>query len=269
MEVIAGFALCLALALTVYALFASVTGTIRKNDRLIYSSYRAVAATWLAVTVAIGILLYSLFIDDFHLAYVAAHSNRALPWFYKITSLWSGQEGSLLFWSWLLAGYATVAVCTHEGKASLHDAPRCGDLGRGASVLPHHERIRRQRVPHVRDEPGRADGGEGPSMARPEPAAAILDDGDPSADAVPRLRRLHGAVRLRDGIADHQAARRRVDSHDSPLDHRHLDVPEYRHSSRARAGPTLCSAGAATGDGTRWRTLRCCRGSPLPLFCTP
>ena len=116
MEVIAGFALCLALALTVYALAASITGVVRKNDRLIYSSYRAVVAVWVAVTVAIGILLYSLFNDDFYLAYVAAHSNRALPWFYKITSLWSGQEGSLLFWSWLLAGYAMVAVWSNREK---------------------------------------------------------------------------------------------------------------------------------------------------------
>ena len=116
MEVIAGFALCLALVLTVYAFAASVTGVLRKNDRLIYSSYRAVAAVWLAVSVAIGILMYSLFIDDFHISYVAAHSNRALPWFYKITSLWSGQEGSLLFWSWLLAGYAMVAVWMNREK---------------------------------------------------------------------------------------------------------------------------------------------------------
>src|ERR1051325_4609322 len=116
MEVIAGFALCLALVLTVYAFAASVTGVLRKNDRLIYSSYRAVAAVWLAARVHIGILMDSLFIDDSHISYVAAHSNRALPWFYKITSLWSGQEGSLLFWSWLLAGYAMVAVWMNREK---------------------------------------------------------------------------------------------------------------------------------------------------------
>jgi cytochrome c-type biogenesis protein CcmF len=116
MEIIAGFSLCLALALTLYALAASVLGIVKKKDRLIYSSYRAVLAVWVAVSVSIGILLYSLFNDDFYISYVGEHSNRALPWFYKITSLWAGQQGSLLFWSWLLAGYAAVAVWTNREK---------------------------------------------------------------------------------------------------------------------------------------------------------
>src|SRR3990172_5012023 len=116
MEIIAGFSLCLALALTVYALAASILGVVKQKDRLIYSSYRAVVAVWVAVSVSIGILLFSLFNDDFYISYVAAHSNRTLPWFYKITSLWAGQEGSLLFWSWLLSGYAAVAVWTNREK---------------------------------------------------------------------------------------------------------------------------------------------------------
>jgi cytochrome c-type biogenesis protein CcmF len=116
MEIIAGFSLCLALALTIYALAASLIGVTREKDRLIYSSYRAVVAVWVAVSISIGILLYSFFNDTFYISYVAAHSNRALPWFYKITSLWAGQEGSLLFWSWLLSGYAAIAVWTNREK---------------------------------------------------------------------------------------------------------------------------------------------------------
>ena len=59
MEIIAGFSLCLALALTVYAFAAAVIGVARDKDRLIYSSYRAVAGVWLAVSIAIGILRIS------------------------------------------------------------------------------------------------------------------------------------------------------------------------------------------------------------------
>ena len=33
------------------------------------------------------------------MAYVVEHSNRTLPTFFKIAAIWSGQEGSLLFWS--------------------------------------------------------------------------------------------------------------------------------------------------------------------------
>ena len=35
-----------------------------------------------------------------------------------------------------------------------------------------------------------------------------------------------------------------------------------------RTGLTPCSAGAVTGAGTRWKTLRSCPGSPVPPFCT-
>ena len=110
MENIASFALLLAFVLVVYAIVASVAGVLLRKERLQYSAYRATAAIWGLVTVATGCLVYALLTDDFRLASVAGHTNRALPWFYKITALWSGQEGSLLFWSWLLASYSMVAV---------------------------------------------------------------------------------------------------------------------------------------------------------------
>src|SRR3989338_8995709 len=110
MENIASFALLLAFVLSLYAFGASFLGILRDKPRLQYSSYRAVAAVWGLVTVSLGCLSYALLTDDFRISYVAAHSNRALPWFYKITALWSGQEGSLLFWSWLLASNGLAAV---------------------------------------------------------------------------------------------------------------------------------------------------------------
>ena len=46
------------------------------------------------------------------MAYVASHTNRAMPLFYKFAAWWGGQEGSLLFWSWLLSTYGAVVVLT-------------------------------------------------------------------------------------------------------------------------------------------------------------
>ena len=51
-------------------------------------------------------------------------------------------------------------------------------------------------------------------------------------------------------------SRRKVDSHHSPLDDGDLGVPDRSAFSSARTGPTQCWAGAATGDGTRWRMPR-------------
>ncbi len=116
MENVASFALLLALVLAAYAFAASVGGALRKNERLQYSAYRATGAIWVLVTLATGCLVYALLTDDFRLAAVSSHSNRALPWYYKITALWSGQGGSLLFWSWLLACYSMVAVWLNREK---------------------------------------------------------------------------------------------------------------------------------------------------------
>jgi cytochrome c-type biogenesis protein CcmF len=68
------------------------------------------------VTLAVASLEYFFFTDNFTMAYVAEHSNRALPLFYKFAALWSGQEGSLLFWSWLLSIYAFSALFLNRKK---------------------------------------------------------------------------------------------------------------------------------------------------------
>ncbi|MBI2816628.1 MAG: heme lyase CcmF/NrfE family subunit [Acidobacteria bacterium] len=110
MENLGSFALILAFVLTIYSIAASLIGLARRNDRLLYSSYRATGAIWVCVATAMGCLVYALMTDDYRLAYAAGHSNRALPWYYKISAVWSGQEGSLLFWSFLLATYSMIAV---------------------------------------------------------------------------------------------------------------------------------------------------------------
>jgi cytochrome c-type biogenesis protein CcmF len=78
------------------------------------TSRRAGIAIFIAVTAAAAALLYAAFTDDFSVAYILHHSNRALPGPYKFASLWSGQEGSLLFWAWLLSAYGLVLRVRHK-----------------------------------------------------------------------------------------------------------------------------------------------------------
>jgi cytochrome c-type biogenesis protein CcmF len=75
-----------------------------------------VYSVWVLLTLASGILVYSLMTGDFRFAYVAEHSNRSMPALYKFAAWWGGQEGSLLFWSWLLSTYAAVVVFTNRRK---------------------------------------------------------------------------------------------------------------------------------------------------------
>ena len=60
------------------------------------------------VLLASALLVIAAFTDNFSVAYIYHHSNRDLPGPYKFAVLWSGQEGSLLFWSLILATYGFV-----------------------------------------------------------------------------------------------------------------------------------------------------------------
>ena len=116
MENFGSLAILLAFAVAIYAAVASVVGRIKNKPFLIASGRRAVYSVWVLMTLASGILVRALLTDDFRFAYVAEHSNRTLPVLYKFAAWWSGQEGSLMFWSWLLATYAAVVVFTNRRK---------------------------------------------------------------------------------------------------------------------------------------------------------
>ena len=112
MAQIGSFALLLAFALSLYCFgigaFAIIFQKEPNWDRLGETARRAGVVIFGAVFLAALALVISAFRDDFTIAYIFHHSNRDLPAPYKFATLWSGQEGSLLFWSLLLAGYGFV-----------------------------------------------------------------------------------------------------------------------------------------------------------------
>jgi cytochrome c-type biogenesis protein CcmF len=110
MENLGALSLLLALCLSVYSVLSSVVGKWRRNPFLVASGRRAVYAIFVLTSIASGILVHALMTSDFRLAYVAGHSNRAMPALYKFAAWWGGQEGSLLLWSWVLSTYAAVVV---------------------------------------------------------------------------------------------------------------------------------------------------------------
>jgi len=111
MAQIGSFALLLALALSVYCFAAGLFALVSPgpgSERVGETARRAGVAIFGAVVLASIALVVSAFRDDFSIAYIFHHSNRDLPAPYKFATLWSGQEGSLLFWALLLSGYAFI-----------------------------------------------------------------------------------------------------------------------------------------------------------------
>ena len=118
MAQIGQFALALAWVVTAYSVVASLLGIHLKHDKLIASGRNAALGTFACITTAIVCLGYLFAVSDFSIKYIAAHSNRDLPIYFKVSSIWGGQEGSLLFWGWLLTVYSALVIIQNWRKHS-------------------------------------------------------------------------------------------------------------------------------------------------------
>src|SRR6476620_4286910 len=117
MAELGSFVLLLALALSGYCLLAGLAALVIHHpaaERLGETARRAGVATFGAVFLGAAVLVIGAFRNDFSIAYILHHSNRDLPWPYKFATLWSGQEGSLLFWALLLSTYGLVLRLRHK-----------------------------------------------------------------------------------------------------------------------------------------------------------
>ena len=104
------FCLLFAFCVSSYAVVSSFLGGKLVNRRLVQTAERAVMAVCALVTLTVFSLWYQLLKDNFNLRFVSSNSNRAMPWFYKFGALWGGQEGSLVFWCWILSLFSLAAV---------------------------------------------------------------------------------------------------------------------------------------------------------------
>src|SRR5580698_8850435 len=122
------FAILLALALCVYTLFSGAVSlralAVGRQlavapEALRETSRRAGIASFIAVSCAAFALIWAAFTNDFSVDYILHHTNRDLATAYKFSALWSGQEGSLLLWAWLLAAYGFVLRLRHKVDITL------------------------------------------------------------------------------------------------------------------------------------------------------
>ncbi|HEY6414529.1 MAG TPA: heme lyase CcmF/NrfE family subunit [Edaphobacter sp.] len=115
------FTLLLALALSVYtlvvggiALWRGRTTTDSGASRLGETARRAGIGSFVALSCAAFALVWASFTNDYSVSYILHHTNKDLNTAYKFSALWSGQEGSLLLWAWLLSAYGFVLRMRHK-----------------------------------------------------------------------------------------------------------------------------------------------------------
>ena len=98
----------LILSLCLYLLLASVPilGVVSRNKVLMSTSRPLTMGGFVFILISFVCLTWAFIQDDFSVKYVANHSNSLLPYYYKISAVWGGHEGSLLLWGLILAGWA-------------------------------------------------------------------------------------------------------------------------------------------------------------------
>ncbi|MFH1906056.1 MAG: cytochrome c biogenesis protein CcsA, partial [Chloroflexota bacterium] len=103
-------ALTIAFLFSVYATVASAYGGWRNRSNWVESARNAALLVFPLLTVSVLAVVYSLITLDFSQAYIYDVSSQAMSPFLRVTALWGGQQGSVLFWAWIMAGFVAIVL---------------------------------------------------------------------------------------------------------------------------------------------------------------
>ena len=103
-------ALFLALVTSIYSAIAFAFGARGKHLALTKSARNGLLAVCGLVSISVAVLAYALVTHNFQIEYVYQYTSRDLSLPYLLSALWAGNDGSLLFWAWLLSLFAAVIV---------------------------------------------------------------------------------------------------------------------------------------------------------------
>jgi cytochrome c-type biogenesis protein CcmF len=109
-------AVLVGLALTLYAAVAYVLAARGGDGRLAVSGRRAVIGSFAAALVGCGAMVVSLLNHDFSVLYVAENNATTTPPWISAISLWAALEGSILFWTLLATGWASLVLWVHRDR---------------------------------------------------------------------------------------------------------------------------------------------------------
>ena len=230
------------------ALVVAAVAALRRRDGAALVASRTGA---LLAAGAVATLAWALATGDFTMAYVAAVTDRATSWPYRLAGLWGGMGGSLLVWS----------TSWPRGAGAVR---RPGWSGRRCAGLAAAFLADRRVVGHALARARR------PGARRPRRHADPAPPGDalPPADPLPRPHR-PGRPVGRDGRCRARRPRRRAlggaccgASCSSSSGVLTVGMVAGAHWAYVELG------GAGSGRGTRSRTRRCSRGSPSSARCT-
>ena len=102
--------LLLALGAAIYSVFVYILGIRKKHPALLQSARNGLIAVCGLLSVSVMVMLIAILTHNFQIEYVASYTSRDMSLSYLLSALWAGNDGSLLFWAWLLSVFALIVV---------------------------------------------------------------------------------------------------------------------------------------------------------------
>ena len=102
--------LLLGLSLSCFGVIGNLIGIIANSPELIVSSRRAIYMTTFCISVSVISLIYLFISNDFSIKYVHDHSNLAMDKSYVWVAFYSGNEGSLLYITFILTLASSIVI---------------------------------------------------------------------------------------------------------------------------------------------------------------
>ncbi len=103
-------ALVITLLVSLYGVGAALYGTRRQRATWIDSARNAMLLTFPLLSLSALCLITLLVNGNYEVEYVASVTSNSMPTYLKVTALWGGQAGSLVFWTWLMAAFVSAVT---------------------------------------------------------------------------------------------------------------------------------------------------------------
>ncbi len=100
----------IAFVVALYSVGTAIYGERTKSANWVKSARRAMLLLWPLISLSALSLIYLLVTNHFEVSFVYEVTSREMPTYLKITAWWGGQAGSLVFWSWLMAAFASLVT---------------------------------------------------------------------------------------------------------------------------------------------------------------
>lgn len=98
------------LAVLIFSALQTIYGIYKQDRKAIELGRLALMTNPFVIVLTFTVLLTQLVRSDYSNYYVVMHSSEHLPLFYKMTSIWSGSSGSLLFWNLILSVFTFIVL---------------------------------------------------------------------------------------------------------------------------------------------------------------